>query len=129
MAGSVEGLWKLGALHPQFGWAVGYFLSILSAEGLHVVIDSGYRSFEEQEQLYTIGRSGPNDRRQIVTKARGGQSAHNYGLAVDLHAADGYDTATDHVIQQVGTALGFGRVSWDHDHYEHPFWKQIAQLG
>jgi len=39
------------------------------------------RTFAEQDALYAQGRTkkGP-----IVTKARGGESYHNYGLAVDI---------------------------------------------
>lgn len=41
---------------------------------------SGYRSFEEQDALYAQGRTTPGD---IVTNAKGGESAHNYGCATD----------------------------------------------
>lgn len=40
-----------------------------------------HRSFEEQQKLYDQGRITPG---QKVTNARGGQSYHNYGLAVDV---------------------------------------------
>ena len=40
-----------------------------------------YRSVKEQDQLYAIGRTLPG---KIVTHARGGQSYHNYGLAIDI---------------------------------------------
>ena len=39
------------------------------------------RSFAEQDALYAQGRSIPG---KIVTKAKGGQSYHNYGLAIDI---------------------------------------------
>jgi len=41
----------------------------------------GYRSIEEQNTLYAAGRIDLNLR--IVTNARGGESAHNYGCASD----------------------------------------------
>lgn len=41
------------------------------------------RTFAEQEALYAQGRSKPG---VIVTKARPGHSAHNYGLAFDTVA-------------------------------------------
>lgn len=44
-------------------------------------IYEGYRSKERQDFLYEQGRTKPGP---IVTKARAGQSAHNYGMAVDL---------------------------------------------
>lgn len=39
------------------------------------------RTFDEQNELYAQGRTKPG---KVVTKARGGQSYHNYGLAVDI---------------------------------------------
>lgn len=39
------------------------------------------RTFAEQEVLYAQGRTRPG---KIVTNAKGGQSYHNYGLAVDI---------------------------------------------
>lgn len=39
------------------------------------------RTFEEQNELYAQGRTKPG---AIVTRAKGGQSWHNYGLAVDI---------------------------------------------
>jgi len=44
-------------------------------------ITQGFRSIEEQNKLYGQGRDYPG---QIVTKAKGGQSFHNYGVAVDF---------------------------------------------
>lgn len=46
------------------------------------------RTFKEQDDLYAKGRtklfSATNKRIGIVTKAKGGQSYHNYGLAIDF---------------------------------------------
>jgi len=44
---------------------------------------SGLRTFAEQNELYAQGRT-KGKKGKIVTKARGGQSMHNYGLAVDM---------------------------------------------
>lgn len=49
----------------------------------------GCASFAEQDAKYAQGRTAPGP---IVTAARGGSSAHNYGLAFDF-TADG-DTVT-----------------------------------
>lgn len=40
----------------------------------------GFRTFEQQEDLYKQGRTNPGP---VVTTARGGESAHNYGCASD----------------------------------------------
>lgn len=44
-------------------------------------IVEGYRTIEEQNQLYAKGRTAPGPR---VTNAKGGSSFHNYGLAIDF---------------------------------------------
>jgi len=47
---------------------------------------SGLRTFEEQNELWAEGRDADGtvvDKDKLVTKAKGGQSMHNYGLAVD----------------------------------------------
>ena len=40
-----------------------------------------FRTFAEQDALFAQGRTKPG---AIVTKARGGQSYHNFGLAIDI---------------------------------------------
>lgn len=40
-----------------------------------------YRSNAEQDALYAIGRTKAG---KIVTNAKGGQSYHNYGMAIDI---------------------------------------------
>lgn len=42
---------------------------------------SGSRTWKEQDALYAQGRTKPGP---IVTRARGGQSNHNFGIAVDV---------------------------------------------
>jgi hypothetical protein len=41
---------------------------------------SGYRSFDQQTNLWNQGRSGNG---HIVTNAKGGESSHNYGCGTD----------------------------------------------
>ncbi|GFR56209.1 peptidase M15 [Bacillus sp. CN2] len=50
-------------------------------KGITVVITEGFRSIEEQNELYRQGRSKKGN---IVTYAKGGESYHNYGLAIDF---------------------------------------------
>lgn len=40
-----------------------------------------FRTFKEQDELYAKGRTKPGPK---VTNAKGGDSYHNYGLAVDI---------------------------------------------
>lgn len=55
---------------------------------IYICVAQGYRSIAEQNTLYAQGRttSGP-----IVTNAKGGQSNHNFGVAIDLclYTSDG----------------------------------------
>ncbi len=44
-------------------------------------ITQSLRTFEEQNALYAVGRTKPGKK---VTNAKGGQSIHNYGFAVDI---------------------------------------------
>lgn len=53
--------------------------------GDHLKIISGLRTYREQDKLYDIGRKTPG---KIVTKARGGQSYHNFGIAWDVGVYD-----------------------------------------
>ncbi|WP_069686482.1 M15 family metallopeptidase [Oceanobacillus sp. E9] len=49
-------------------------------EGIRVQISEGFRSYARQNQLYAQGRTASGN---VVTNAKGGQSYHNFGLAVD----------------------------------------------
>ncbi len=54
--------------------------------GLTIKIISGLRTYAEQDKLYAQGRTRPGD---IVTKARGGYSNHNFGIAFDVGVFQG----------------------------------------
>lgn len=85
---------RIGGLHPAFQTKVYALLALCQARGLDVFIAQGMRTFAEQNELYKQGRTkkGP-----VVTWARGGQSYHNYGLAVDLafHGKSPYSESHD----------------------------------
>ena len=53
----------------------------LNNENFFFKASQGYRSFPVQDDLFAKGRTAPGP---IVTQARGGESAHNFGLAVDF---------------------------------------------
>ncbi len=76
----------LDAIFPEF---LDKFLGLLAAcrcRGYDYVALSGYRSFTDQMKLYLQGRTTPG---AIVTRARAGESCHNFGIAVDVvHDAD-----------------------------------------
>lgn len=68
-------------LHPGLVAVIKLMLRKLEDDGGPFKVYSGLRTFAEQNELYAKGRTTGGN---IVTKARGGQSMHNYGLAVDL---------------------------------------------
>jgi peptidoglycan LD-endopeptidase CwlK len=49
--------------------------------GITIKIICGLRTYAEQDALYAKGRTEPGP---IVTKAKGGQSNHNFGIAFDI---------------------------------------------
>jgi peptidoglycan L-alanyl-D-glutamate endopeptidase CwlK len=55
-------------------------------DGIQVKVISGTRSYAEQDALYAQGRTAPG---MIVTKARGGESNHNFGIAFDVGIFEG----------------------------------------
>ena len=72
---------RLQQLHPALVSVVRAMIADLAAQGTVVEVVQGLRTFAEQDALYAKGRTAPG---AIVTQARGGQSNHNFGLAVDL---------------------------------------------
>ena len=75
---------KAKKLHPILRERLALLAVILEQRGMKTLITDGMRTFDEQNELFKKGRRGiPGER--IVTKARGGQSNHNYGLAVDMY--------------------------------------------
>ena len=70
----------LNLLHSVFRPKVDLFLQDIKDAKIDLIVTCTYRSFAEQNALFEQGRSKPGP---IVTNAQGGQSAHNYGLAID----------------------------------------------
>lgn len=93
-------------LHPDFQKAALAFLEDAKAAGLDPRLQHSYRTAEEQDKLYAQGRTAPG---KIVTKAKGGQSNHNYGVAMDV----------------VPGPL-VSKPNWDP---ENPMWGQLGQVA
>ena len=98
------------------------------------------RTFDEQEALYRKGREQTEngyvvvDRKEIVTKAKPGESAHNFGAAFDIcvqgHTPYPNDEKLWQAYGEVGERLGLawgGR--WkgivDRPHFERPDWRTL----
>lgn len=78
-------------------------------QGFAVMVYQGYRSIADQNYLYQQGRTRIG---QKVTNARGGQSYHNFGVAVDIvFMVDGKPSWDDshpwHLLGEVGESAGF----------------------
>ena len=80
-------------LHPLMRARVEEWLQECKFAGLDILITCTFRSMETQAILYTYGRTvqNPNSKQtpnfplgKVATKAQPGQSAHNYGLAIDF---------------------------------------------
>jgi peptidoglycan L-alanyl-D-glutamate endopeptidase CwlK len=54
--------------------------------GISIKVISGHRTYAEQDALYAQGRTAPG---KTVTKARGGYSNHNFGIAFDIGVFSG----------------------------------------
>lgn len=79
---------RIEDLHPTLQPLCREFLRRCEARGLHVFIVCTYRSNEEQDALFAQGRTKPGN---VVTRARGGQSAHNKTLRDGTPAATAFD--------------------------------------
>lgn len=74
----------LDLLYPPFLARLLDMLADCRAAGTEYVATLGFRTWSQQLALYARGRTAPGVR---VTDAQPGQSAHNFGLAVDFFAA------------------------------------------
>jgi LysM repeat protein len=101
---------RLNGLHPIVASRARAMLDLCSLAGLAILVTQGVRTWEEQDALYAKGRTvpplGPS---HIVTKAKGGQSYHNFGLAFDIVVLD-----------------SMGKTEWN---TSHPGWKRAAEAG
>jgi peptidoglycan L-alanyl-D-glutamate endopeptidase CwlK len=94
---------RINNLHPAIRQRARQFINAAAAQGIMLRITDGLRTFAEQDELYAQGRTKPG---AIVTNAKGGQSYHNYGLAIDV------------------VEIKNGKGLW-----ENPNWPKIAALG
>lgn len=107
---------RIATLHPMVIEKVIAFINEAEKKGIKLRIVSAYRSIAEQNKLYAQGRTTPGN---IVTKAKGGQSSHNFGTAIDVvPIVNGEpDWKTDwNKIAVIGKSFGF---KWGGD------WKSI----
>ena len=122
---------RIEGLHPKIRTKVREFIKDAEKQGIVLRITSGFRTWEEQNKLFAQGRTAGGKR---VTNARGGQSWHNYGLAIDVvqMVAGVPQWRADWVkIGEIGEKHGFewgGRWKFvDKPHFQMRFGLTIAQ--
>lgn len=135
---------NLNGLNPIVREATERLIANCEARGVDIRITQGYRSISEQNTLFAQGRTKPGEK---VTDARGGQSYHNYGLAIDFcllingkqaswsMVADGdKDGVRDwaevvNEAKRLGFAWGGDWSGWkDYPHFEMTFGLSISDL-
>ena len=156
-------LQRIQLLHPKVRNEVDniYRTQIVPALSGRAICRFAYtlRTFEEQNKLFEIGRVKQFDekgnRLGIVTNARGGQSYHNYGLALDIvlledrdrngtHETARWDVVMDYdgdriadwmevtnIFKRNGWVWGGDWIKKDNPHFEKTFnytWRQLKNL-
>ncbi len=114
---------NIETLHPKVRPAARALIKSAAASGIAIKIISGTRTYAEQDALYAQGG---------VTKAKGGYSNHNFGLAFDIGIfSDGKYlsespryTTVGHLGKQLGLSWGGDWQSFqDEPHFElRPEW-------
>ena len=105
---------RLDALHPQVQKAKEQLIRNCQKKGIQIRITQGLRTFEEQNSLYAQGRTKPGN---IVTYAKGGQSYHNYGLAIDF------------VVMDPKSKKPTWNLSFDGNHNGRSDWEEVGEEG
>lgn len=112
------------------------FLARCRAAGIALRVTHTLRTLDEQAKLYAQGRTLPGP---IVTKARPGSSAHNFGAAFDVCFDERrpYPPETDPrwlAIGQLGELVGLSwggpngkgdRFTFDRPHFERLDWRTL----
>jgi peptidoglycan L-alanyl-D-glutamate endopeptidase CwlK len=125
---------KIDTLDPSFRPVADEFLAALEQEGIKVGVVQARRTIAEQNAIYAQGRTTPGN---IVSNAKGGQSPHNYGHALDVcpyNAAGNLDwnapAAVWNRIGEIGKQCGLVwggdfRSIKDLPHFESTTWKTL----
>lgn len=113
----------IATLHSQVQPLARQLIRLAAENGITIKATSGHRSYAEQDALFAQGG---------VTRARGGQSNHNFALAFDVTMFGGskpvYESPRYREVGQLGKSLG---LTWggdwksivDEPHFElHPPW-------
>jgi len=125
---------RIARLHPRIrDDAVVLINAVEQQLGIRLRVTQGLRTFAEQDALYAQGRTR---RGKIVTNARGGESFHNFGLAIDVcEIRDGRAIWDCEWVRIAPLAKGLGWEwggEWtsfpDRPHFQKVFGRSTAQL-
>lgn len=108
-------------LHPKVARMCYDLVRLSSAHGIDLIITSTYRDAESQNALYAQGRTKPG---RIVTWAKGGQSFHNYRMAMDV-----VPTRNGKLPVWGTTGNGIDNDPTDDDTDDLELWQRVGQLG
>ncbi len=98
---------SLDDLDPRFRPLVDLFLASCRAAGYDILVTCSLRTWDDQSRLYAIGRTVPGKK---VTNAKPGESAHNFGLAIDI------------------VPMIYGKPYWNFTKTD-PTWQAVGKLG
>ena len=108
----------IASLHPQVQPLARELVKIAAEHGVEIRVISGNRTYEEQNVLFAQGRTTAG---KIVTRAQGGWSNHNFGLAFDIGVWEGGqyqpESKSYRIVGNLGKAIG---LEWGGD------WKSIV---
>lgn len=126
---------RIATLHPLVRAKAKEFIVRAEKElGIKLRATATLRTWNEQDDLYAQGRTVPGKK---VTNAKGGESLHNYGLAIDVvEIKDGkaiWNNPNWNKIAELGKSIGFEwggdwRSFKDKPHFEMRFGNSLSQL-
>jgi peptidoglycan L-alanyl-D-glutamate endopeptidase CwlK len=77
---------NIATLHPRVRPFARALIEKAGGQGIIIKVISAMRTYAEQDELFAQGRTKPG---KIVTKAKGGFSNHNFGIAFDVGVFEG----------------------------------------
>jgi peptidoglycan LD-endopeptidase CwlK len=100
-------------LHPIVKERSNQLIQQAAEKGIVIIITDDFRSAADQDRLYEQGRTVEGN---IVTHARGGESFHNFGLAIDF----AIKTPTENVIWDM---------QFDGNQNGKPDWDEVVEMA
>src|SRR5687768_1793601 len=97
--GSLPMIADLNSLHPYFRDRITELVEVCKKQGIELAVVESYRTHAKQAEYFGMGRK--------YTRSKGGNSKHQYGLAVDV------------------VPVVEGKAIWDN----HNLWKKIGVNG